>query len=66
LKLGPVRPSSEHTLAPGRIAADAKTVLAGTATADVELGTVQPPGRRPISAPDWARGARPAPDESFD
>jgi methionyl-tRNA formyltransferase len=66
LKLGPVRPSSEHTLAPGRIAADAKTVLAGTATADVELGTVQPPGRRPISAPDWARGARPARDESFE
>jgi methionyl-tRNA formyltransferase len=66
LKLGPVRVTGHQTLAPGRIATDGKTVRVGTATADVELGTVQPPGRRPMSAPDWARGARPAPDESFD
>ena len=38
-------------------------VAVGTATTDVELGTVQPPGKRPMPAADWARGARLEPGE---
>jgi methionyl-tRNA formyltransferase len=60
LKLGPVRPYSADTLAPGAVRVERNAVFAGTATADVELGTVQPPGKRPMPAADWARGARPA------
>ncbi|MGV7942655.1 methionyl-tRNA formyltransferase, partial [Mycobacterium kansasii] len=30
----------------------------GTATAPLRLGTVQPPGKKPMPAADWARGAR--------
>jgi len=33
-------------------------VFAGTATRPVELGDVQPPGRRRMSAAEWARGLR--------
>lgn len=47
--------------------AGAPGTLAGTrvATGDgqLELGTVQPEGRRPLAAADWVRGARPAPGE---
>jgi methionyl-tRNA formyltransferase len=38
-------------------------VLAGTGTAPVELGDVQPPGKRPMPAPDWARGTHPTPGD---
>jgi methionyl-tRNA formyltransferase len=37
-------------------------VRVGTITNDVELSTVQAPGKRPLPAPDWARGARLLPD----
>ncbi len=40
-------------------------VLVGTASQAVELGTVQAPGKRPIPAPDWARGARIESGEHF-
>ena len=33
-------------------------MLAGTATTPVELGDVQPPGKRRMKAADWARGLR--------
>jgi methionyl-tRNA formyltransferase len=33
-------------------------VLVATLTGPVRLGTVQPPGKRPMPALDWARGAR--------
>jgi methionyl-tRNA formyltransferase len=48
-------------LPPGELLVDRRRVLVGTATAPVELGDVQAPGKRPMPAPDWARGARPAP-----
>ncbi len=57
LKLGPVRPLDEDTLAPGQLAVDKRTVRVGTATQDVALGTVQPHGKKAMAAPDWARGA---------
>jgi len=62
LKLGPVK-VRDRALAPGELHADRSGVFVGTATAAVELGTVQPPGKRPMPAADWARGARPGPGE---
>lgn len=63
LKLGPVAVTAETGLAPGQLRAGRSEVLAGTATTAVRLGTVQPAGRGPLAAADWARGARPRPEE---
>jgi methionyl-tRNA formyltransferase len=52
--------------APGEVVAGRTSVLVGTGSGLVELGTVQPPGKRAIPAPDWARGARLEPGERFD
>jgi methionyl-tRNA formyltransferase len=59
LKLGPVLPVTGD-LPPGVVHVTGDGVLVGTATTPVALGTVQPAGRRPVPAADWARGARPA------
>jgi methionyl-tRNA formyltransferase len=59
LKLGPVRPRGANELGPGELRVERSGVAVGTATSEVELGTVQPPGKRPMPAADWARGARP-------
>jgi methionyl-tRNA formyltransferase len=70
LKLGPVRVSppglaaagNGHaaavpgSLAPGELWAGRAGVLVGTATDPVELGEVQPPGKRPMAAAAWLRG----------
>ena len=53
-------------LAPGQIQVNRRSVLVGTATTPVLLGEVQPHGRRPMPATDWARGARVAEGERFD
>jgi methionyl-tRNA formyltransferase len=63
LKLGPVtlgpRPESpDDALAPGELAVTKHEVRVGTTTVPVVLGDVQPPGKRPMPAADWARGAR--------
>lgn len=59
LGLGPVLPRLDlPAAAPGAITVTRSQVLVGTATHPVELGTVQPAGRRAMPAPDWARGAR--------
>jgi methionyl-tRNA formyltransferase len=63
LKLGPARPRGANELAPGELAVTKSGVAVGTATSELELGTVQPPGKRPMRAADWARGARPEPGE---
>ena len=63
LKLGPVTLRGGNELAPGQLRVERSAVVVGTATLDVELGTVQPPGKRPMPAADWARGARPADGE---
>jgi methionyl-tRNA formyltransferase len=62
LKLGPVRPCDVDSLAPGGLLVEKSAVRVGTITNDVELSTVQAPGKRPLPAPDWARGARLLPD----
>jgi len=55
---GEVGPASE----PGTLDSDTATVLAGSGTR-LQLVTVQPEGRRPMSATEWIRGARPASGE---
>jgi methionyl-tRNA formyltransferase len=39
-------------------------VFAGTTTRPVQLGDVQPPGKRRMAAADWARGLRLDQDEA--
>jgi len=63
LKLGPVEPvdnddSAPAELLPGELHVTSQEVYAGTGTGAVRLGPVQPAGRRPMPAADWARGAR--------
>ncbi|HET6877225.1 MAG TPA: methionyl-tRNA formyltransferase [Jatrophihabitans sp.] len=58
LKLGALRTTETEDLAPGQLHVDRRSVTVGTAGVDVELGQVQPPGKRPMPAADWARGAR--------
>ncbi|MEW9548684.1 methionyl-tRNA formyltransferase [Nonomuraea sp. NPDC050783] len=66
VKLGPVRPVPGERLAPGEIAATKARVLVGTATDAVELGEVQPQGKRLMEAVEWARGVRPEGSEIFE
>lgn len=57
LKLGPVTITAE-TYPAGALRVSKDAVLVGTATEAIRLSTVQPPGKRPMPARDWARGAR--------
>ena len=56
LKLGPLT-LADGQLPPGEIVAGKSAVVIGTGTAALRLGDVQPVGRRPTPAADWARGA---------
>lgn len=57
IKLGPVELVEEAL--PARVIEVRKSgVFVGTATTAVRLDQVQPPGKRMMSALDWARGAR--------
>ncbi|MDR6438795.1 methionyl-tRNA formyltransferase [Paenarthrobacter nicotinovorans] len=57
IKLEPVglRPDVKD-LAPGAIRVDGKAVLVGTGSHAVELGRIQPAGKKMMSSADWARG----------
>jgi methionyl-tRNA formyltransferase len=67
LKLGPVRLSvGRSELAPGEIAVQKNTVRVGTGSHEVQLGEVQPQGKKRMGAGDWARGSRIAPGERFE
>jgi methionyl-tRNA formyltransferase len=57
LKLGPII-VTDGVDEPGAVTVSKNTVRVGTATTQVELGLVHPPGRRPMAAADWARGIR--------
>jgi methionyl-tRNA formyltransferase len=46
------------SLPPGRLLADKKSVVVGTATGPVLLSTVRPQGKKEMAAADWARGVR--------
>lgn len=68
LKLAPVRaPGGEDAayghLGAGELRVSKARVEVGTATTPVVLGQVQPLGKRPMGAADWARGVRIAPGE---
>lgn len=60
VKVGPVTlvDDGPKELEPGEIRMDKKHLYIGTGSDAVSLGTVQPPGKKPMSASDWARGAR--------
>lgn len=63
VKLGPVGvEQSGEPLPPGRLLVDRSGVRVGTGSMPVVLGEIQPPGKRPMAAGDWARGARLAGD----
>lgn len=57
VKLEPVtlRPDIKD-LPPGSIKVDGKSVLVGTGSHGVELGRIQPAGKKMMSPADWARG----------
>jgi methionyl-tRNA formyltransferase len=60
VKVGPVTliADAPKGLEPGEIRVDKKHLYIGTGSDAVVLGTVQPPGKKPMTAADWARGAR--------
>jgi methionyl-tRNA formyltransferase len=65
LGIGPVRLAAADgpDLRPGELRVQRREVRVGTAGGPVGLGEVRPVGRRPMPAPDWARGARIEPGE---
>jgi methionyl-tRNA formyltransferase len=62
LKLGPfagiVADDHDGTPGPGELRVRGSRVLVGTGTQPVQLGDVQPDGRRRMPAADWVRGLR--------
>jgi methionyl-tRNA formyltransferase len=62
LKLGPLASADAALdgppLDPGELRIERSRVLVGTGSAAVELGEVQPHGKRPMAATAWARGLR--------
>ena len=58
LKLGAVTIGGHESLPAGVLAVDRTGVWGGTGSAPVRLGLLQPPGKKPMNAADWARGAR--------
>lgn len=60
IKVGPVQldSSGPTSLPAGGVQVDRKNVWIGTASQPVRLGQIQPPGKKPMNAADWARGAR--------
>lgn len=56
---------ADLTLAPGRLAATRRALFVGTGDLPLALATVVPPGKRPMRAVDWSRGAGLAADAAF-
>ncbi len=66
VKLGPVVPRADGVPGvPGSIEVSRDTVRVSAAAGWVTLGSVQPAGKGPMAAADWARGVRPQPGELF-
>ncbi|HET6634819.1 MAG TPA: methionyl-tRNA formyltransferase [Streptomyces sp.] len=64
LKVRTLTPAPDRDpLAPGAIDAGKNTVHVGTGSHPVELQWVQPQGKKPMPAADWARGVRIDPGE---
>jgi len=59
IKLGPVTvEESGVRLEPGRIEVERSVLRVGTGSDPILLGQIQPPGKKAMTAADWARGAR--------
>lgn len=63
VKVGPVTivdvaDNGPNELAPGDIHVGRRDIWVGTGSDPVRLGQIQPPGKKPMDAADWARGAR--------
>jgi methionyl-tRNA formyltransferase len=59
IKVGPVSvEESGDASESGVIVVERSRVLIGTGSVPVQLGQIQPPGKKPMVAADWARGAR--------
>ncbi|TWP34833.1 methionyl-tRNA formyltransferase [Leekyejoonella antrihumi] len=64
LKVGPVAKvqaaaeTGEAAPTPGTLRVTKRAVQVGTGVGVLELGTVQPHGKKPMNAADWARGVR--------
>lgn len=58
LKLGAVTIDGHESLPVGVLSVDRTGVWVGTGSDPVRLGLLQPPGKKPMNAADWARGAR--------
>ena len=56
IKLGPVTHTTDPHMQPGDIHVAKNRILVGTGTTPVSLGPVQPSGKKPMPAADWARG----------
>lgn len=56
IKLGPVTHTNDPHMQPGDIHVAKNRILVGTGTTPVSLGPVQPSGKKPMPAADWARG----------
>ncbi len=71
IKLGPVTldtdtDTDKPALRLGEVRAERHRVWVGTASGSVLLGQIQPTGKKPMVAADWARGVRPQPGECFE
>jgi methionyl-tRNA formyltransferase len=64
LKVLAVRLTDEE-LKPGELRATKSSVKVGTGSKAVELVTVQPQGKKPMAAADWARGVRLSDDDAL-
>ena len=56
---------TEAPLSPGELVVTKAAVFVGTGSGPVRLGTVQARGKKPLTAADWARGARIEAGERF-
>lgn len=54
---------SGSVVGPGEVVATKRAVHVGTGSGAVRLGAVQPQGKKPMAAADWARGVRVEPGE---
>lgn len=59
IKVLETRLAERMPLEPGQIAVGSKKLFVGTGSGTIELLTVQPAGKRPMSAPAWLNGVRP-------
>lgn len=62
-KINSVTPLADQGLGPGELAVSKRCVRVGTGDGQLALGLVQPQGKRPMQAADWARGVQFSPAE---